>query len=157
MIGLVLCCLMTPGLSKDIRCHVWPYFFKLANTQIRHQVTHEVGCQPGICIWSLQWTHDTNSLPCRLTMVLVMIFKMDLNSKICMVVGLIICYNSIWKTSIRLIKLLTLKVLNFWKHTSYCKLKPLWSGMGEVVPARTSPTLHPPSLPTVHKLSRLAL
>ena len=26
-------------------------------------------------------------------------------------------------------------------------LKPLWSGMGEVVPARTSPTLHPPSLP----------
>ena len=23
-----LCCLMTPGLSKDIRCHVWPYFYK---------------------------------------------------------------------------------------------------------------------------------
>ena len=22
-----LCCLMTPGLSKDIQCHVWPYFF----------------------------------------------------------------------------------------------------------------------------------
>ena len=21
-VGLVLCCLMTPGLSKDIRCHV---------------------------------------------------------------------------------------------------------------------------------------
>ena len=38
---------------------------------------------------------------------------------------------------------LTLKVLNFWKFTSYCSLKPLWSGMGEVVPARTSPTLHP--------------
>ena len=30
------------------------------------------------------------------------------------------------------------------KVTSYCSLKPLWSGMGEVVPARTSPTLHPP-------------
>ena len=45
--------------------------------------------------------------------------------------------------------LLTLKVLNFWKFTSYCSLKPLWSGMGEVVPARTSPTLHPPSPPTV--------
>ena len=29
--------------------------------------------------------------------------------------------------------------------------------MGEVVPARTSPTLHPPSPPTVHLLSRLAL
>ena len=36
-------------------------------------------------------------------------------------------------------------------------LKPLWSGMGEVVPARTSLTLHPPSPPTVHQLSRLAL
>ena len=29
--------------------------------------------------------------------------------------------------------------------------------MGEVVPTRTSPTLHPPSPPTVHQLSRLAL
>ena len=52
---------------------------------------------------------------------------------------------------------LTLKVLNFWKFTSYCSLKPLWSGMGEVVPARTLPTLHPPSPPTVHQLLRLAL
>ena len=52
---------------------------------------------------------------------------------------------------------LTLTVLNFWKFTSYCSLKPLWSGMGEVVPARTSPTLHPSSPPTVHQLSRLAL
>ena len=52
---------------------------------------------------------------------------------------------------------LTLTVLNFWKFTSYCSLKPLWSGMGEVVPAHTSPTLHPPSPPTVHQLSRLAL
>ena len=40
---------------------------------------------------------------------------------------------------------------------SYCSLKPLCSGMGEVVPARTSLTLHPPSPPTVHQLSRLAL
>ena len=53
--------------------------------------------------------------------------------------------------------LLTLKVLNFWKFTSYCSLKPLWSGMGEVVPARTSPTLHPPFPLTVHQLSWLAL
>ena len=52
---------------------------------------------------------------------------------------------------------LTLKVLNFWKLASYCSVKPLWSGMGEVVPARTSPTLHPPSPPTVHQLSWLAL
>ena len=54
-------------------------------------------------------------------------------------------------------QILTLKVLNFWKFTSYCSLKPLWSGMGEVVPARTSPTLHPPSPPTVHQLPWLAL
>ena len=52
---------------------------------------------------------------------------------------------------------LTLKALNFWKFTSYCSLKPLWSGMEEVVPARTSLTLHPPSPPTVHQLLRLAL
>ena len=36
-----------------------------------------------------------------------------------------------------------------WISDSYCSIKPLWSGMGEVVPARTSPTLHPPSPPTV--------
>ena len=48
---------------------------------------------------------------------------------------------------------LTLKVLNFWKCTSCCSLKPLRSGMGEVVPARTSPTLHPPSPLTVHQLT----
>ena len=47
---------------------------------------------------------------------------------------------------------LTLKVLNFWKFTSYCSLKPLWLGIGEVVPARTSPILHPLSPPTVHQL-----
>ena len=56
--------------------------------------------------------------------------------------------------------ILTLKVLNFWKFTlkwsgsgwisdSYCSLKPLWLGMGEVVSGHTSPTLHPPSPPIV--------
>ena len=49
---------------------------------------------------------------------------------------------------------LSLKVLNLWQFTqkwsawisdSYCILKPLWPGIGEVVPAHTSPTLHPPS------------
>ena len=51
---------------------------------------------------------------------------------------------------------------------SYCSLKPLCSGMGEVVPARTSPTLLSP-IPchcaviilfqsvAVHQLLRLAL
>ena len=42
---------------------------------------------------------------------------------------------------------LTLKVLNFWKFTSYYK----------TLMGRTSPTLHPPSPSTVHQLSRLAL
>ena len=36
---------------------------------------------------------------------------------------------------------------------SYCSLKPLCSGMGEVVPARTSPTLLPPYPRTVLSLS----
>ena len=36
---------------------------------------------------------------------------------------------------------------------SYCSLKPLCSGMGEVVPARTSPTPLPPSPRTVLSIS----
>ena len=50
-------------------------------------------------------------------------------------------------------------VLMRWTRTPpqsqdyYCSLNPICSGMGEVVPARTSPTLHPPSPPTVHQLS----
>ena len=42
-----------------------------------------------------------------------------------------------------------------WISDCYCIIKPLWSGMGEVVPARTSLTLHPPSPPTVPSLSCL--
>ena len=45
-------CLMTLCLSKDIRCHVWKYYSKLANHQIRHQATHKVGYLPGDCIRS---------------------------------------------------------------------------------------------------------
>ena len=47
---LFLCCLMTSCFSKDMQCHVWPYFFELVNHQIRHQGTHKVGCQLGDCI-----------------------------------------------------------------------------------------------------------
>ena len=65
--------------------------------------------------------------------------------------------NECYHKNNQLFNQLTLKVLNFWKFASYCSLKPLWSGMGEAVPARTSPTLHPPSPPSVHQLSRLAL
>ena len=42
---------------------------------------------------------------------------------------------------------------NGWISDSYCSLTPLCSGMGEVVPARTSPTLLPPSPRTVLSLS----
>ena len=49
-----LCCLMTPGLNKDIQCHVWPYSFSvLANHQIRRQATHKVGRQPSDCRFPL--------------------------------------------------------------------------------------------------------
>ena len=38
-----------------------------------------------------------------------------------------------------------------WISDSYCSIKPLCSGMGEVVPARTSPTLPPhPLAPCCH-------
>ena len=37
---------------------------------------------------------------------------------------------------------LTCTVLNFWKLTSYCSLKPLWSGMGEVVMVIWVPLFH---------------
>ena len=51
-------------------------------------------------------------------------------------------WSVVWSTFCIFPCTLTLTVLNFWKFTSYCSLKPLWSDMGEVVPARTSPTLH---------------
>ena len=112
----------------------------------------------GNCIWVSQATCMTCTLysPRGDEMKLL---KLCVSGKI--VVGWIwyrfqtLCYVSLplasWSSA------LTLKVLNFWKFTSYCSLKPLWSGMGEVVPACTSPTLHPPSPPTVHQLSWLAL
>ena len=31
-------------------------FSEFATHQIRHQATHEMGCQPGDCIWSLQYS-----------------------------------------------------------------------------------------------------
>ena len=42
-----LCCLMTHGLSKDIECHVWPYYSLFINHQIRHQSTSKSGSCPG--------------------------------------------------------------------------------------------------------------
>ena len=47
--GLCLCCLMIFAVMYD---HT---FSKLADNLIRHQVKliHNMGCQPGDCIWSL--------------------------------------------------------------------------------------------------------
>ena len=46
----LLCCLMTPGLRKDIWCHDRPYFFILANQQTRCQALRRSGLSP----WWLQ-------------------------------------------------------------------------------------------------------
>ena len=65
-----LCCLMTSGLSKDIRCHVWPYFlYTSANQQIRHQATHKVGCQPG------DFAYDHFNIPPGFVWVYMSCFK----------------------------------------------------------------------------------
>ena len=39
--------------------------------------------------------------------------------------------------------------MDWWISDIYCSLNPLWSGMGEVVLASTSPILHPPSPPNM--------
>ena len=38
-VGFALFYLMTPGLSKDIQCHVWPYFFFLNLLTLKVLVT----------------------------------------------------------------------------------------------------------------------
>ena len=65
--GSALCCLMTPGLSKNMRCYGWPNFFKLANNQIRHQATYEVVFFNRLLKTSV-FEHQTpeNSHPCIL-------------------------------------------------------------------------------------------
>ena len=54
LVWIGLCSLMTPGLSKDIRCHMTMLLLLLnfANHQIRHQATHKVGCLPDDSTWS---------------------------------------------------------------------------------------------------------
>ena len=37
-VGLALCCLLTPGLSQDIWCHIWPYsllYLQITRSDIR--------------------------------------------------------------------------------------------------------------------------
>ena len=43
----LLCCLMTPGLSKDIQCYVGHTLSMFGNHQLRHCITSEMGSQPG--------------------------------------------------------------------------------------------------------------
>ena len=52
---LAVCCLMTLGLRRDIRCHVLPSFDKFTNQHIRHQATQSwLSVWWWVCIWSLQ-------------------------------------------------------------------------------------------------------
>ena len=109
----------------------------------------------------LKYSHGDTAVWTVIVSVVVGKNIYTMHSQRCLCSDVLPCHKSlfIWTfsgVSAFLVKL-TLKVLNFWKFTSYCSLKPLWSGMGEVVPARISPTLHPPSPPTVHQLSQLAL
>ena len=68
----------------------------------------------------------------------------------CVSVSHVMCLCSISCVSVTLLRAWPSPILCFSVLvTSYCSLEPLWSGMGEVVPARTSPTLRPPSPPTV--------
>ena len=79
----------------------------------------------------------------------------------CMQLSVQFYLNELWVLCVYMLlssMQLTLKVLNVWKFTwkwngwfsdSHCSVKPLWSGIGKVVPAHTSLTLHPPSPPTV--------
>ena len=155
-----LCCLMTPGLGKDIQCHVWPSSFlsqivKSYSLQMATLIFHRRLC-------GYAWLNLlTLSLP-RYHIVhfcLLKVLKCTAKSH----APLDWSAQEHWLGQYDLLQQqmqpykLTLKVLNFWEFTSYCSLKPLWSGMGEVVPACTSPTLHPPSPPAVHQLPRLAL
>ena len=63
-----------------------------------------------------------------------------------------LCHSTIWQG---MINTYTARpgCWSGWISDSYCSIKPLCSGMGEVVPARTSPTLLPPSPRTVLSLS----
>ena len=50
--GLGLCCSMTPGLSKAIRCHVWPYFFQ--SCKLPDQMSGHTLLVTGLSAW---WLH----------------------------------------------------------------------------------------------------
>ena len=116
-------------------------FSNLTNNQISHQATHKVGRQPGDCIWPF-------NLPQGLIVVKEVLFTgervRDIYGKS--------HFSALWLDEHR--GHYDTMMDQWWKSSgwisdSYCSLKLLWSGMGEVVPARTSPTLHPPSPPTV--------
>ena len=148
--GPVFYCLLTLGFSTDIQCHARPYFFYLLaiiSSHISLQIKWAVSL-----VFADDHFHFSSGVCEGMYRLMYSLYhpREAWSNWIALVGQLGQQYRN---TGIPL----TLKVLYFWKFTSYCNLKPLWSGMGEVVPARTSPTLHPPSPPTVHQLSRLAL
>ena len=139
------CCLMKPGLNEDNQHHERHLYSGGAKHQIRRGTHTE---------WIVSLVTDV-------TLIFLRVLYVWIYWQTCTLYHLKGPHRKDRRLSeeIRRNKywVLTRKVLNFWKFTSYCSLKPLWLGMGEVVPARTSPTLHPPSPPTVHQLSWLAL
>ena len=52
---MCFCCLLMPGFSMDIQCHILPHTFSmLAHHHIRHQTRNKMGLQPGDCRWLFQ-------------------------------------------------------------------------------------------------------
>ena len=94
----------------------------------------------GRCVWGIGLLHDENIIP--------EIIKLAEESGVFSVRGWVMVNGGFFNTY-------TAKPVcwNGLISNSYCRLKPLCSGMGEVVPARTSPTLLPPSPRTVLSLS----
>ena len=167
-----LCCLMTPGLGEDIwwghlvSCMTIPFLtLHLTRSDIRPHIKLAV---------SLVIVYGHFNLPLGFRrkkisehMILVKVRPKDRpdrgsNSWQCISCHWSACSNhsviiDFWSVMVLVYinsssaKFLKILLRNGgWISDSYCSLKPLWSGMGgEVVPARTSPTLHPPSPPTV--------
>ena len=160
------CCLMTLGLSNGIWCHVRPWSF----------LQHDLYTCKNLMLQLIQWSHkgvfsnlDFSCVETATHQNSVSYFSHSEGSVVVSALSpsspgvaaeTIVLLTNWWEAKFPQYehhKWLTLKVLHFWKFTyklsgwisdSYCSLKPLWLGMGEVVPTCTSPTLHPPSPPT---------
>ena len=154
--------LFNNGLCEDIQCHVWPYYFlclQITNSDIMPQVKWAVSLVLADTYFNISQEFVWVRLWCVTIWVHygsqnLSLFKNEHEYK----------KSSLWHEYIMALKntgvhtqilTLTLKLL-VWlggSLNSYCTIKPLCLGMVEVEPARTSPTLLPPSPRTVLSLS----